>query len=90
MKITVCELPNEATDFSDAWNRLADHVLEKRSELVLLPEMPFYRWLAQTPEVDPDEWHRAVTVHEEWIDRLDQFAPATVLSSRPVVDDGVP
>ena len=55
MKITVCELPNDPPDFSDAWNRLVDHVLEKRSELVLLPEMPFYRWLAQTPEAETHE-----------------------------------
>jgi len=50
--------------------------------------MPFYRWLSQTRDVDAVEWERAVRAHDEWIARLDDLAPATVVSSRPVVEDG--
>jgi len=88
MRLTVCELPNDPTDFAHAWESLVEHVGEHQSDLVLLPEMPFYRWLSQTNEVDSAEWIRAVRAHNEWIDRLHQFAPATVVSSRPVVEDG--
>jgi N-carbamoylputrescine amidase len=86
MKITVCELPNDPDDFTHAWERLVEHVGERRSDLVLLPEMPFYRWLSQTKKVNPAEWELAVRAHDQWIGKLDQLAPATVVSSRPVVD----
>lgn len=88
MRLTVCELPNDSTDFAPAWTRLVEHVGDQQSELVLLPEMPFYHWLSQTDDVDPFEWTRSVRAHDEWITRLDELAPATVVSTRPVVDDG--
>jgi N-carbamoylputrescine amidase len=81
-------MPNAAADFSQAWERLAEHVGDQKSDLVLLPEMPFYRWLSQTQEVDPSEWEESVHAHDEWITRLADLAPATVISSRPVVDAG--
>jgi N-carbamoylputrescine amidase len=90
MKITVCELPNEPNDLAPAWALLVDHVAQNESDLVLLPEMPFYRWLSRSKEVDLDEWQRAVGAHEEWIARLDELAPATVVSSRPVIESGTP
>ena len=89
MKLTVCELPNDPNDFAGAWESLVDHVGTNQSDLILLPEMPFYRWLSQTNDVDPAEWERAVRAHDEWIDRLNQLAPATVISSRPVIDGGI-
>lgn len=88
MQLTVCELPNDPDDLARAWERLVEHVAERHSDFVLLPEMPFYRWLSQTKEVDPAEWEHAVRAHEEWIGRLDELAPATVVSSRPVIDGG--
>jgi N-carbamoylputrescine amidase len=87
MRLTVCELPNHTDHFSDAWRRLIEHVNENQSDLVLLPEMPFYRWLAQTANVDASQWQRAVRAHDEWIGRLDQMAPATIVSTRPVLED---
>lgn len=86
MKITVCELPNGADAMRAVWASLVEHVRDHKSDLVLLPEMPFYRWLSQSREVDPNEWSLAVRAHEEWIGRLDELAPATVVSSRPVVE----
>ena len=88
MRLTVCEMPNETADFAHAWEALAEHVGDRKSDLVLLPEMPFYRWLSQTDDIDPVEWTKSVRVHDEWITRLDELAPATVISTRPVVEDG--
>jgi predicted amidohydrolase len=88
MRLTVCELPNHSDHFNDAWRRLIEHVDELRSDLVLLPEMPFHRWLAQTDNVDPSLWEHAVRAHDEWILRLEELAPATIVSSRPVVAEG--
>jgi len=90
MKVTVCELPSERSGFEPAWARLVDHVATSESDVVLLPEMPFYRWLCQTKEVDPSAWRRAVEAHDQWLDRLHELSSATILSTRPVVDDGTP
>lgn len=48
MKITVCQLPDDPNDLEESWNRLAEHVQNVNSELVLLPEMPIYPWVAQS------------------------------------------
>jgi N-carbamoylputrescine amidase len=88
MRVTVCELPAEIDRLEGAWERLADHVTAESSDVVLLPEMPFYRWLAATKEVDADAWDEAVSSHEAWQHRFDELGEATVLGSRPVVVDG--
>jgi predicted amidohydrolase len=88
MKVTVCELPNEPAALERAWKQLVDHVQANESEFVLLPEMPFYRWLAHTREADASQWELAVNAHESWINRLVELSPATVASTRPVTLDG--
>jgi len=85
MKVTVCELPNDQEALEAAWRGLVDHVSEQGSELVVLPEMPFHRWLAHVREDDDAQWLQAVQAHERWLDRLEALAPATVISTRPVV-----
>ena len=90
MKATVCELTNEPSEFEAAWNKLCQHTREQASELVLLPEMPFYRWLANSREAHPEQWARAVQAHKDWLGRLEELAPATVVSTRPVVRQGAP
>ena len=90
MKATVCELPNEPAEFEAAWNKLCQHTREQASDLVLLPEMPFYRWLANSREAQPEQWARAVQAHKDWLGRLEELAPATVVSTRPVVVQGTP
>jgi predicted amidohydrolase len=85
MRLTVCELPENRTEFERAWNDLVDHVAAEESDLVLLPEMPFAPWLAATADDDPDAWKQAVDTHDEWIARLDALSPATVLVSRPTI-----
>jgi N-carbamoylputrescine amidase len=90
MKVTVCELPNASAALEDAWHGLCAHTKEQASEFVLLPEMPFYRWLANSREADPEQWARAVQAHRDWIARLEELAPATIVSTRPVLRQGVP
>lgn len=89
MKITVCELPNEPARLETAWQRLAEHANHQGSEFILLPEMPFSRWLAQSQEVDPALWVGAVRAHDEWIPRLGELGTATVVSTRPAIQNGV-
>jgi N-carbamoylputrescine amidase len=89
MKITVCELPNDFAVFEEAWKRLASHARKEESEVVLLPEMPFFPWLAQNNEFDASQWEQAVENHKKWISHLDVLAPAIVVSTWPVTGGGI-
>jgi N-carbamoylputrescine amidase len=88
MKITVCELPNDFAVFENAWDQLTEHVNEEQSEVLLLPEMPFFPWLAQTREVNPQQWEESVQAHTRWIARFGELAPTIVISTRPVISGG--
>ena len=46
MRVTVTQMRDAAADFEQDWARLREHVQSQRSELVLLPEMPFHPWFA--------------------------------------------
>lgn len=88
MKVTVCELPDDSLRLQAAWDRLTEHVRSAGSQLALLPEMPFYPWIAATNQIKQESWQRAVEAHDHWMERLPELAPAVVLGSRPVVKDG--
>jgi N-carbamoylputrescine amidase len=88
MKVTVCELPNEPDKLEKQWLKLCRHVKEQESELVLLPEMPFYRWLANSQKVDGALWEEAVKVYDEWMTRFEDMAPSIVISTRPAINNG--
>jgi N-carbamoylputrescine amidase len=60
----------------------------EQSDFLLLPEMPFYRWLAASPELDPDEWRKSVASHESWMRRLEELGDVTVASTIPVTENG--
>lgn len=89
MKVTVSELSNDPTDFADQWDELAAHVKAEQSELVLLPEMPFHRWLAATREVSSEAWKESVKAHDLWVERLVELGAAAVAATRPVIEGGV-
>jgi len=88
MKITVCELKNDMDVLEQEWQMLVDHVESERGDLVLLPEMPFFPWIAQTNHVDAEVWQASVNMHERWLSRFTELAPAMVLSSRPIIKEG--
>jgi len=88
LRVTVCELPDDRVAFMREWQRLVEHTRMSQSDLVVLPEMPFAPWLAASPDVDLHRWDEAVVWHAEWLDRLPELAPASVVSSRPVTRDG--
>ncbi len=84
MKVTVCEISDDEVELAEEWPQLVRHVQSEKSDLVLLPEMPFYPWFPSRPEPDAVIWQEAVAAHERWNQRLPELAPAVVLGSRPV------
>ncbi|GCE30426.1 N-carbamoyl-D-amino-acid hydrolase [Dictyobacter alpinus] len=88
MKVTVCELPDNRNAFVSAWKDLVAYVQEQQSDLLLLPELPFVRWFARTPEFDGQIWQQAQAEHDAMMDQLLSLAPATVLGTRLVTEEG--
>jgi N-carbamoylputrescine amidase len=84
MRVTVCELPDDRAAFEAAWTGLVAHSRRENSELVLLPEMPFCAWFADTRQFDSHVWEAAVRAHDEWEQRLHELGPAVVAATRPV------
>ncbi len=87
MNVTVCELPNNWIQTDLYWNRLCVHLAEKKSDLLLLPEMPFFEWITRTDTVNPDLWEKAVNSHDSWIGRLSELPVETIISSRPITEN---
>jgi len=88
MKVTVCELSNHPEEFARDWDRLAAHVNEEQSELVLLPEMVFFPWSAWSKKFDPVIWEAAVKAHEQAEDLLRKLSPACACGTSPINKDG--
>ena len=88
MKVTVCQLADSRDKFASDWSELKAHLSAEKSQLVLLPEMPFSAWFARRPVYDADIWQKAVDEHDAWLERLPELAPTVVLGSRPVNSKG--
>lgn len=85
IKVTVCELRNEPKELEQDWKDLVAHAKSENSDLVLLPEMPFYPWIARTNQIDDREWQKAVETHERWIMRLGELKVSLVAGTCPIV-----
>jgi N-carbamoylputrescine amidase len=94
--VTVCELHEEPAALEADWAALVRHVRTANSDLVVLPEMSFSRWLAATPPPEDRAaldavWDKAVRAHVQWLARLPELGEAgstpVVVGSRPIVRD---
>lgn len=83
--LTITQL-NSETDFElrESWEALAAHTQAHQPDLVLLPEMPFYRWLPATNRFNPYHWRESITVHTDWLQRLPELGAAAVALTVPV------
>ena len=82
MRVTVCQLPDPLLEFEDAWGRLAVH--SEGCGLVVLPELPFYPWVAWTNQYEADVWDEAVAAHQKWMSRLNELGARAVVGSAAV------
>lgn len=85
MKITVCELPDEAARRDAAWTDLVGYLRASPTDVVVLPEMPFCDWaMFRKRQVDLAAWRAALAAHDAMIARLGELQAGIVLASRPV------
>ena len=87
MKATVCELPNNWTDSDKYWNLLIQHLEQEQSDLLVLPEMPFFKWVARDSNVNQDLWVQSVKAHDAWINRLNELPVELIIASKPAIEN---
>ncbi|MEM7193635.1 MAG: carbon-nitrogen hydrolase family protein [Pseudomonadota bacterium] len=85
MKVTVCQIDSRASELDRYISDLAEHVKSNASELVLLPEMPFFEWLAADKTPSHSRWLEAVESHNSRIDNLKDIGARAVVGTRPIV-----
>jgi N-carbamoylputrescine amidase len=83
MRVTVCQLRDEPKLFETDWAKLCSHAQRERSELVLLPEMPFARWFAEARVFDQRVWRAAVDAHARWERKISELEAPFVVATRP-------
>ena len=64
MKVTVCELSDNESKFIDDWNSLKIHLDQNKTDLLLLPEMPFSKWIASEKKINNRYKTESVAKHE--------------------------
>lgn len=85
MRVTVCELQNTREGLEQGWQALIKHLQREHSDLLVLPEMPFFPWVARSNQIDPKVWEMAVKAHEEWMARFSELPVSAIVGTRPVI-----
>jgi predicted amidohydrolase len=86
MKVTVCELADNEQAFIEDWNNLSEHVTEHKPDLLLLPEMPFGKWIAAEKNVSHAAKLAFAGKHTRWLSALEQLDAAYTVYSKPVIE----
>jgi N-carbamoylputrescine amidase len=84
MKVTVCQLPRGSGIEASVWNALAEHVQAEQTDLLLLPQIPFFSVLTRGSRFDQSTWNAALDAHDEWETRLHALQGVTIMGTRPI------
>jgi N-carbamoylputrescine amidase len=88
LAVTVCQLQSDGGELDTAWEALKEHVRREGSDLVVLPEMPFYPWPFWRRSFSADLWQEAISAHARWLERLPELNASYVIASHPVTRGG--
>src|SRR5262245_47874086 len=85
MKVTVCEMSDNEHDFIADWNELTLYLDQSKTDLLLLPEMPFSKWIASEKKVNEGSKVQSVARHERWLVKLEELNARHIVYSKPVI-----
>ncbi|PWV46129.1 hypothetical protein [Chitinophaga sp. S165] len=83
IKVTVCELSNDRNQFAKDWQQLRGYLANNKTDLLLLPEMPFYTWFVNNKQVSEKIQKRSVQEHQLWIKEVEKLEVKYVIYSAP-------
>jgi N-carbamoylputrescine amidase len=87
MKVTICQLADNQTQFRKDWQELRHHLDDNKTDLLLLPEMPFYKWLAASKDVSTELKLESVRAHGVWLSQLEKLNADYIVYSAPDFSD---
>lgn len=90
MRVTVCQLPEDQEQLDIALAALKEHLVAAESQFLLLPEMPFSKWLPRTQAVDPNLWQQAVVQHQQRNRDFQQLGVRCITGTQPILSQQVP
>ncbi len=76
---------NETT-FPGDWKALKKHLQDHKTDLLLLPELPFSRWIAAERHVTHAEKLESIENHERWREQMHELEVKQIVYSKPVLD----
>lgn len=85
MRVTVCELSDNEINFVEDWKQLINYLNENKPDLLLMPEMPFCKWIASDKNVNNESKIRSVEKHERWIIRMEELNAKQIVYSKPIL-----
>jgi N-carbamoylputrescine amidase len=86
MKVTACELSDNEVSFIEDWQNLKIHLKTFKPDLLLLPEMPFCKWIASEQKVDDTIRMLSIQKHERWIKEIEKLDVKYTVYSKPVME----
>lgn len=88
MKVTVCELSDNPVDFKRDWKELENHLISQDPDLLLVPEMPFSKWLAFEQFPNEALKRESVNNHQNWLKEIEKLHSKNIIYSAPeMIDD---
>jgi predicted amidohydrolase len=85
MKVTVCELSDNELEFIKDWDNLKKHIYLHQTDLLLLPELPFCKWIASEKQVSEEAKLQSVKKHEEWLFAIERLNIKRTVYTKPVM-----
>ncbi|MCV6575812.1 MAG: carbon-nitrogen hydrolase family protein [Cohaesibacter sp.] len=86
LRVTVTQLNNNPSKLEQDVKHLAHHINDHKPDFVLLPEMPFYPWLAASKDANERDWQLAINAHQTGIDAFAKISKTPFLSTRPTLN----
>jgi N-carbamoylputrescine amidase len=85
MKTTFCEWP-DAPDSGgpECWEKLRAHTAKHGTDLLVLNEMPFGKWLSTSDTYDRGSAAESIRAHDAGIIRLHTLGVPAIIASRPI------
>ncbi len=86
-QITIANWDARAECMAGQRRAIAEHAAAQRSDMVLLPEMPFSKWLSVATERDSDQWLASVGEHIMHLELLGRETGVAIAGTRPVSEN---
>ncbi|WP_298918382.1 carbon-nitrogen hydrolase family protein [uncultured Algimonas sp.] len=87
-RVTVGEFPAVFRVGAQEWALACEQVKRTETDLLVLNELPFGRWLPSSDTFDQEDFDQSVADHDAAIDALADFGARNVIGSRLMMQDG--